>query len=209
MRERPKAIVFDLDETLIDHAPAWVYAVEEALVAITGRREKVRPLVAEYRQRPLRDVFGILTGSRQESERCEQLFVAMYGRSALKKLLVHEGVGMALDQIRGVRIEMAAITRLPHATAMRQIESTGLDRFFSVMSPTPAGEGWSVTARTKECLGYLGYEPSRCAFVSGVKGDLMEAAGMGLVAYEAGWATGEATGYPSIASATKLPGQFI
>ncbi len=209
MRERPKAIVFDLDETLIDHAPAWVYAVEEALVAITGRREKVRPLVDEYRKRPLRDVFSILTGTRADADRCEQLFTAMYGRSALKKLLVHEGVGMALDQIRGVRIEMAAITRLPHATAMRQIESTGLDRFFSVMSPTPAGEAWSVTARSKECLGYLGYDPARCAFVSGEKADLMEAAGMGLLAYEAAWTAAEATGFPAIASATMLPAQFI
>lgn len=209
MRERPKAIVFDLDETLIDNAAAWVYCVEEALISVTGRRESARPLVAEYRRRPLRDVFGILTGTREESMRCEQLFTAMYGRSALKKLLVHPGVGMALDQVRGVRIEMAAITRLAHGPAMRQIESTGLDRFFSVMSPTPPGEAWSVTARIKDCLGYLDRAPASCVFISGEKSDLDLASSTGIMCYEAEWVAQAKTGYPGVANASAIPVMFV
>lgn len=209
MRVRPKAIVFDLDETLIDNAPAWLYSVEEALISVTGRRESARPLLAEYRRRPIRDVFGILTRTREESMRCEQLFTMMYGRSALKKLLVHPGVGMALDQVRGVRIEMAAITRLAHGPAMRQIESTGLDRFFAVMSPTPPGEAWSVTERIRDCLGYLERAPANCVFVSGEKADLDSASSTAIACYEAAWVAAEKTGYPALANASAIPGTFI
>lgn len=197
---RPKAIVFDLDEVLIDSRPAWLYSLEEAMVSVSGRRENFRPLVEEYRRRPLRDVLAILLPAPADRDRCESLFSMMYGRSAMKKLLVHERVGMRLDQLRSQRVEMAAITRLPHNMAMRQIESTGLDRFFSVLSPTPTGEKWDPPARTKDCLGYLEYTARQCLFVSGDKNDLAAVAALGLTGYEAAWASTEPTGFPVINS---------
>ncbi len=203
---RPKAIVFDLDEVLIDARPAWLYALEESVVSVSGRRENLRPLVAEYRRRPLRDVLSMLLAQPAERDRCESLFAVMYGRSAMKKLLVHEGVGMSLDQLRSLRIEMAAITRLHHGMAMRQIESTGLDRFFSVLSPTPEGEPWDPPARTKQCLSYLEYAPAQCLFVSGEIADLASVAAMGLTCYEAAWAAVEPTGYPALASMSAVTG---
>ncbi len=36
-KPHPRAIVFDLDRALIDPRPAWRYAVEEAVVSVTGR----------------------------------------------------------------------------------------------------------------------------------------------------------------------------
>jgi phosphoglycolate phosphatase-like HAD superfamily hydrolase len=201
---RPKAIVFDLDEVLIDARPAWLYALEESVVSVSGRRENFRPLVGEYRRRPLRDVLAMLLPQPAERDRCETLFATMYARSAMKKLLVHEGVGMALDQLRSLRIESAAITRLNHPMAMRQIESTGLDRFFSVLSPTPEGERWDPAARTKQCLGYLEYSPATCLFVSGESPDLANVAAVGLTCYEASWAATEPTGYPALASISEV-----
>jgi phosphoglycolate phosphatase-like HAD superfamily hydrolase len=201
---RAKAIVFDLDEVLLDTRPAWVYALEEAVVSVSGRRENFRPLVGEYRRRPLRDVLAMLLDSREERERAEMLFTSMYGRSALKKLLVHEGVGMALDHLRSLRVEMAAITRQDHTLAMRQIESTGLDRFFSVLSPTPKGESWVPVARARDCLGYLQYGEALCAYVSGDRPDLEAAASLGLDCYEATWAAVEPTGFPAIPSMARL-----
>lgn len=197
---RPKAIVFDLDEVLIDARPAWLYALEESVVSVSGRRENFRPLVTEYRRRPLRDVLAMLLPQPAERDRCETLFATMYGRSAMKKLLVHEGVGMALDQLRSLRVEMAAITRLHHGMAMRQLESTGLDRFFSVLSPTPQGERWDPAARAKECLGYLEYTPASCLFISGEGRDLASVGALGLTCYEASWAATETTGYPVLSS---------
>jgi phosphoglycolate phosphatase-like HAD superfamily hydrolase len=197
---RPRAIVFDLDEVLIDSAPAWLYALEESMVSVTGRRENLKPLVAEYRRRPLRDVLAMLLATPAERDRAEKLFTTMYGRSAMKKLLVHQHVGMSLDQLRSLRIEMAAITRLPHYMAMRQIESTGLDRFFSVMSPTAPDPTWDPVSRTKDCLGYLEYAAAACLFVSGEGRDLGEVKALGLTCYEARWAAVESTGFPALES---------
>lgn len=198
-------MIFDLDEVLLDVRRAWQYTVEEAVAGVCGRRESAAPLVEEYWRRPWRDALGILVSEIEERDRCEALCLRIYERSAMKRLLVHEGVGMGLDRIRASRIEMGAISRAPHGPAVRRIESTGLDRFLAVLSPTAAGEPWDVAARLGDCLAFLRYEPSQCVFVSGDGHDLSVAAAEGLRPLEAQWAAPEPTGYPAVAS----PGALV
>jgi phosphoglycolate phosphatase-like HAD superfamily hydrolase len=163
---RPRAVIFDLDEALLDRRRAWQYALEEAVIAVTGRRVAASPLVDEYRQRPWAHALAIVVDDRGQLPRCEALCVELFQRSAMKRLLVHEGTGMALDRLRGDRIEMGAISREPHAVAVKQAESTGLDRFLAVLAPTPAGAAWDPTARFAECLTYLRRTAPETAFVS-------------------------------------------
>lgn len=196
----PKAVIFDLDEVLLDVRRAWQYTVEEAVASVCGRRETAAPLVEEYWRRPWRDALGILLTAPEERDRCEALCLRIYERSAMKRLLVHEGVGMGLDRVRAGRVEIGAISRAPHGPALRRIESTGLDRFLAVLSPTADGEAWDVAARLGDCLGFLRYEASQCAFISGDVRDLRAAEATGLRAFEASWAATETTGYPAVAS---------
>jgi phosphoglycolate phosphatase-like HAD superfamily hydrolase len=165
--------------------------VEESVAAVTGRRVDAGKLTEEYRRRPWRYALEVLLNSADEVSRCGELCPEMYGRSAMKRLLVYEGMGMALDRLRAARIEMGAITREPHARAMRQLESTGVDRFLSVLSPTPAGDRWEPSERYGECLGFLGYPPEECAFVSVELADLRRVTTNGCRGYFAGW-VGEA-----------------
>jgi phosphoglycolate phosphatase-like HAD superfamily hydrolase len=195
----PRAVLFDLDEVLLDTRRAWQYTVEEAVLSVSGRRENTAPLLAEYRRRPWRDVLAVLLTEYGERARCEQLCLRIYERSAMKRLLVHEGIGMALDHVRANRIEMGAISRAPHASALKRIESTGLDRFLAVLSPTAEAGDWDVTARTADCLRFLGYPPEQCAFVSGDADDLRTAEQAGLRVFEATWASESATGCPPLA----------
>jgi hypothetical protein len=112
----------------------------------------------------------------------------MYGRSALKKLLVHDGIGMALDRLRGDRIEMGAISREPHAMALKQVQSTGLDRFLSVLSATPVDAPWDPAARVAECLAFLERAATQSAFVSGEGDDLAAVGSAGVKPWTAAWA---------------------
>ena len=185
-----RAAIFDLDETLLDRAPAWRYALEEAVISITGQRIDARPLVSEYRLRPWRHALGVVVTAPGDIDRCEELCEQLFYRSAMKRLLVHEGLGMALDHLRAGRVEMGAISREPHGLAIKQIESTGLDRFLTVLSATPRGAGWDVEARLTECLSFLERPPASCAFLSQDEKDRTAARQAGFQAIRAAWVPG-------------------
>jgi phosphoglycolate phosphatase-like HAD superfamily hydrolase len=198
-RPGPRAVIFDLDEVLLDRREAWRYSIEEAVASVCRHRPDVRPLVGEYRLRPWRDALAILLTASDERDRCEELCRRIYHRSALKRLLVHEGMGMALDRLRERGIEMGAISRSAHPIALKEIQATGLDRFLSVLAATPDGEGWDPAARLARCLAFLGYEAAACGFVSGDSWDLRRAAGSGVRCFKAAWNGPEAPGHPVIA----------
>ena len=182
------AVIFDLDETLIDSRPAWCYTLEETVMSVCHRRVDAKLLVAEYRHRPWRDALAIVVDAPDERQRCEELCERIGGRSAVKRLLVFDGVGMALDEIRGQRIEVGVISRLPHALALKQAQATGLDRFVTVLSPTPVSGSWEVAERAADCLAYFGRPAESCLFVGAAAGDVEAGGAIGLAAAQAGWA---------------------
>ena len=179
----PKAVIFDLDSALIDSRPAWRYAVEEAVAATCGRRVDVRPLVDEYHRRPWIHALALLLADGAERKRCEQVCTEISRRSGLKKLLVHDGVGMALDALRGAWMEIGAISHQPHSLALKQAQSTGLDRFFAVLAATPADEPYDPAARFAQCATFLERNPADCAVISADPQDrrAAEAAGFRLL----------------------------
>jgi len=188
----PRAVIFDLDETLLDRRCAWQYALEQAIAVACGRRVDASALVEEYRLRPWRHALSIVVDSPADRLRCEPLCAQMFERSALKRLLVHEGIGMALDALRGESVEVGAISREPHALALKQVQSTGLDRFLAVLAPSSGGES-DVHDRIARCLAFLERQPGECAFVSGDGHDLNAASALGLRAFEARWSAASHT----------------
>ncbi len=161
----PKAAIFNLDSVLIDSRKAWQYTVEEAVAATCGRRINAQPLVDEYHRRPWPHALALLLPDRAERERCERVCVEISRRSGLKKLLVHEGIGMALDSLRAGSIEVGAITPQQHNLAVKQAQSTGLDRFLAVLAASPNGEPYDPAARLAQCTAFLERDPSDCAVV--------------------------------------------
>lgn len=162
----PSAVIFDLDSTLLDSRKLWQYAVEESVAATCGRRIDARPLVEEYHRRPWLHALTVLALTPDERSRGEALCIEISQRSGLKKLLPHEGMGMALDALHGTRIEVGAITRQPHALALKQAQSTGLDRFLAVLAATPADTTYDPAARLAQCVAFLERRPSDCTVVS-------------------------------------------
>ena len=201
---RYRAVIFDLEHVLLAREGAWCYTVEEAIASVTARRIDTRPLAREYANRPWRHVLSVLLDDSALQQECEELCAELFTRSAMKRLLVHEGVGMALDHLRAARIEIGAVSREPHATALKQVQSTGLDRFLAVLSTTPAG-GWDVSARLLEALSFLEYRPAECAFVSSDGYDLGAARTLGFTGYTAAWASSESPpSEPLIASPAEI-----
>lgn len=203
---RARVLIFDLEEALLDRRAAWQYSVEESVAVVCGERVSARELVDEYRLRPWGHALSILVADSRERALCEVKCAAMYERSAMKRLLVHEGIAMALDAVRAHRVEMAAISREPHSLALKQIESTGLDRFLAVLSPTPVGSAWSVTERIAECLTFLGRAPGEAAFVGADERDLAAASAAGLRVAGAGYGNCKDGDFRAMRSPAELVG---
>lgn len=180
-------MLFDLDRVLIDSRAAWRYTLEEAVASTTGERIDVRGLVDAYQYRPWFQVLSVVLGAPRDQALCESLCTEIMHRSALKKLLVHEGIGMALDSLRAARIEIGAISREPHELALKQAQSTGLDRFLTVLAATPDGEVWAANARLEQCLNFLEKPPQACALLTGDRADARAAAAIGLRVFRPGW----------------------
>lgn len=183
---RPKAIVFDIDTALIDRRRAWQYTVEEAVLTVANTRVDASSLVNEYHSRPWSHTASVLVDDPVLRERFAEICEQYFRRSALKRLLVFEGIGMVLDRLRGDRIEMGGITREAHADAMRQIESTGIDRFLAVLSPTNDNT-WNPSLRFEECLAYLQRDVTETVFVTAHRHDAEPIAETGAPFVLAGW----------------------
>jgi beta-phosphoglucomutase-like phosphatase (HAD superfamily) len=186
-RPRPRLVIFDLDRSLIDARPAFCYAVEEAVAAVTGRRVSARELADAYHTRPWRDALQVLLDDPRQRDAAEDLCLQYAQRSALKRLLVFEGVGMSLDELRAEQIDMAAITRHPYRLARKQVESTGLDRFFSLVVPPPAGR-FDPAAQLAECFRLLETAPDQSAVIAPGRPERQAARRAGAIPFTAAWA---------------------
>ncbi|MCL6508003.1 MAG: HAD hydrolase-like protein, partial [Bryobacteraceae bacterium] len=177
--------------------------IEEAVAAVTGRRISARDLADAYHTRPWRDALRILLDDPRECDAAEDLCLQYAARSALKRLLVFEGVGMALDALRAEQIDMAAITRHPYALARKQIESTGLDRFFSLVVPPPGGR-FDPAAQLAECFRLLETAPAETAVVAPGSFERTAAERAGAIAVAAGWSVEHDPGPGEVAAPRDL-----
>lgn len=166
---------------LLDLRPAWAFALEQAVAAVTGRQVDGLALADAYSWRPWAHALAVVEPDPTAAARIEPLCERLFETSALKRIRVPEGLAMTLDALREARIELGVVSRQRHHRALRQLEATGLDRFFHVLSPTPVGEPWSPAARLRECARYLGSEPGSTAFLTTEERDAALATSEGFV----------------------------
>ncbi|MGD9933941.1 MAG: HAD family hydrolase [Dehalococcoidia bacterium] len=196
-------MVVDLDEVLLLREPAWRYAIEEAVAATTGQRVDASRISAEYRFRPWRHALSVILNDAADLPRVEPLCRDIYERSAMKRLLVQDGIGMVLDRFRGEGVEVAAVSREPHHIARKQIESTGIDRFLAALSAR--GEGTEdVLLAVEDCLAFMEHEISRCALVSPDVQVLRVAEARGLRCFEAAWGHSASGAFPAFGAPHEL-----
>ena len=206
MRRPPgrfQAVVVDLDEVLLLREPAWRYAIEEAVAATTGQRVDTSGISAEYRFRPWRHALSVILQDQADLMRVEPLCRDIYERSAMKRLLVQDGIGMVLDRFRGEGVEVAAVSQEPHHIARKQIESTGIDRFLSALSARGEGKE-NILLAVDDCLAFMEHETHRCAFVSPDVQVLRVVQARGLHCFEAAWEQPASGVFPALCAPKDL-----
>jgi phosphoglycolate phosphatase len=133
LRGRIRALIFDLDGTLIDSKQDLVLSVNATLRAI-GREELPADLVASYVGSGAPVLIGRALGGSPDSEelqRALRYFLSHYEQHKLDNTRAYPGVREALVELKGT--PMAVLTNKPANISVRILEGLGLAQFFQVI----------------------------------------------------------------------------
>ena len=182
-RGQVKALVFDLDGTLIDSKQDLVLSVNATLRAM-GREELPAELVASYVGSGAPVLISRALGGAPDSEelqRALKFFLAHYEEHKLDYTRAYAGVREALEELRGV--PMAVLTNKPVKISVRILEALGLAGFFKAIyggnsfatkKPDPLG--------ANTILGEFGVAGREAAMVGDSEVDVQTARNAGMVA---------------------------
>jgi phosphoglycolate phosphatase len=127
-----RAILFDLDGTLIDSLPGIEYSVDCALAEIDlpPRTCSLRPLIGP----PIREIFARLLGPAASTESLSRLEVAfrrVYDGSGWRRTVVHANAIHTLSALRDAGIGLYLVTNKPQVATKLILEEFGLTAYFS------------------------------------------------------------------------------
>ena len=177
-----KALIFDLDGTLIDSKEDLVLSVNATLRAI-GREELPADLVASYVGSGAPVLISRALGGSPDSEelqRALKYFLEHYEEHKLDYTRAYPGVRETLEQLRGT--QMAVLTNKPVNISVRILEGLRLAEYFKVIyggnsfttkKPDPLG--------ANTILGELGITAQETAMVGDSEVDVQTARNAGMI----------------------------
>lgn len=188
-----RAVVFDLDGTLIDSLPD-VVAAANVLLAEHGRRSVTvaegRSLIGEG-ARVLVDRAFAATGSPLSAADIESLaarYIEIYRASPAVLTTIFPGAVAVLDRLRDEGVALGICTNKPKASAISVLASLGLDRFFATVTCPE-----DVTHRKPDgrhliaSLDALGAAPDAAAYIGDSEIDMAAATDAGVASVLVRW----------------------
>ena len=199
-RGNVRALVFDLDGTLIDSKQDLVLSVNATLQAM-GREELPTDLVASYVGSGAPVLISRALGGAPESEelqRALKFFLTYYDAHQLDHTRAYPGVREALEQLRGT--PMAVLTNKPVDISVQILEGLHLAQFFKAIyggdsfvtkKPDPLGANTILTD--------LGFAPSEAVMVGDSEVDVQTARNAGMISaiVNFGFGTHDRAAYPA------------
>jgi HAD superfamily hydrolase (TIGR01509 family) len=181
-----RAVVWDMDGTLIDSAAVVPDAYITAVSRRGGRRYSRGEIIAAYRYGPPSPMLTELLGRACTSEDVEEYHACL--RATAAAALPYPGIVDILDALRQRRMPLAVFTGAHHDGACILLEASGLLPYFArvvggdeVEHQKPAPDGVLAACAA------LGVEPVAAAYVGDAPSDLTAARASGALAVAAGW----------------------
>jgi len=202
-----RALIFDLDGTLIDSKRDLIHSVNAMLVEM-GREALHEDTIAGYIGRGAPQLVAQALGNGatdEERERALKFFLAYYEEHKMDSTGAYPGVLDALEELQG--FSMAVLTNKPVRVSVRILQALGLAKFFRAVyggnsfetkKPDPLG--------ARKILGEFGAAPGEAMLIGDSEVDVQTArnAGTWAVAVNYGFGTHDREAYPADAYLKKL-----
>lgn len=202
-----RALIFDLDGTLIDSKRDLIHSVNAMLVEM-GRETLHEDTIAGYIGRGAPQLVAQALGDgagEEERGRALKFFLGYYEEHKMDSTSAYPGVPEALEELRG--LPMAVLTNKPVRISVRILEALGLGKFFRAVyggnsfqtkKPDPQG--------ARKILTEFGASPNEAALIGDSEVDVQTArnAGTLAVAVNYGFGTHDREAYPADVYLEKL-----
>jgi phosphoglycolate phosphatase len=181
-----KAVIFDLDGTLVDTAPDLWRATNHVLAG-AGRSEvtldQVRAFVGYGARKLIARSFGA-TGSPLAPHEIEPLYekvVAYYGANIAKGSVPFPGCVALLDRLKAEGVLIGICTNKLEGLSVKLIEALGLTGYFAaIVGPDTIGIAKPDPAPYRETLRRMGAEGARSLLVGDSETDVLTARAAGV-----------------------------
>jgi HAD superfamily hydrolase (TIGR01509 family) len=180
-----RAIVWDMDGTLIDSTTAVTDAYIAAITRMGGPSLTREAIVAAYSLGPPAVMLAHLLGRASTEADVEEYLACL--RAGAAAALPYPGIEATLERLRA-RVQLGVFTGANRAGAMILLEAAGLAGHFSVVvggdeveHQKPAPDGILLACKA------LAVEPASTAYVGDSPNDLEAARSSGARAFAAGW----------------------
>lgn len=174
---RPRAVVFDLDGTLLDSLPLVLRAISHALEPFGAR--PTMDIFATLGGPPARFLQALLDDREDLPEALERL--ETYHRQNAHLIQPYDGVRAFLDTLRSSKVQLALWTGRDRVSAAGLLKTHQLEGFFDCSvcgddlpshKPDPAG--------LREIMRQLGVKPEETLFVGDADVDVLGGVGCGV-----------------------------
>jgi phosphoglycolate phosphatase len=140
----PKAIIFDLDGTLIHSAPDLQFAANEALKSIGRAPLDLATIISFIGNGVETLVKRTLTATGGSTETLERdvlkVFLEVYGRNITTLTRPYDGVIAALEQFRSRGVPLGICTNKPTGPAREICDNLGLTQYFDAIVGAEPGQ---------------------------------------------------------------------
>ena len=206
-----RALIFDLDGTLIDSKRDLIHSVN-AMLAEMGRETLHEDTISGYIGHGAPQLVARALGNgstEQDRERALKFFLGYYEDHKMDSTCAYPGVPEALEALKG--IPMAVLTNKPVRVSRRILEALALTKYFRVVyggnsfetkKPDPFG--------ARKILEEFGAHPSAVMLIGDSEVDVQTArnAGTAAVTVNYGFGTHDRAAYPAdiyVDQLTELP----
>jgi phosphoglycolate phosphatase len=184
-----RAVLLDLDGTLLDTAPDMADAlnqlrIAEGLAALPFAQ--VRPHVSHGAPRLIRLAFGEADAPRLEALRGR--FLGLYRDCLSRQTCLFTGFEHVLDRIEQAGMRWGIVTNKPGWLTVPLLEQLGLDRRSAcVVSGDTLAERKPHPMQLLHAAAQLGLEPRECVYLGDAERDVQAARNAGMIPLVAGF----------------------
>ncbi len=180
-----KAVVFDLDGTIVDSVELIIISFQHAIREVLGR-EISREESIVWVGRPLREQMTLF--SPEHADELVNVYREFNHREHDRMLKLYDGILHLLDALQKAGVKLGLVTSKSRYTTQMAFDLTGIESYFdaSVCADESSGNKPSPDP-ILHCLELLGVGPDEAAYVGDSPSDIQAALAAGVRAIGVGW----------------------